>query len=200
LIDNVKLRNSTAYERKGFVLLTVGRIVQRKGFESVLEALKVIKDRNIDFEYRIVGGGPYKKEVLRIIDKLNLEGCVSLLGEVDETDSSYQAADIFIMPSIELPGDVEGFGIVFLEAGLHGLPVIASRSGGIPDAVKDGETGLLVTPGDVNEIAGAILLLMEDSGLRMRMGQAGHGRAIQREPISQAIEDIEQRINIGPLP
>jgi len=196
-IGSIKPRNMSEYERDGFVLLTIGRIVQRKGYESILYALKVVKDKGIDFKYRIVGDGPYRNEVLRIIDTLGLQSCVELLGVVDDIDPFYQEADVFIMPSIELPGDVEGFGIVFLEAGLRSVPVIASLSGGIPDAVVDGETGLLVTPGDVDEIADAIILLMGDAALRMRMGRAGYRRATERAPILLAIDNIEARISNG---
>lgn len=196
-IGNVEPRSIAEYERSGFVLLTVGRIVQRKGYESVLYALKVIKDSNIDFKYWIVGDGPYKNEVLRIINMLGLQSCVELLGVLDEIDSVYQAADVFIMPSIELPGDVEGFGIVFLEAGLRGLPVIASLSGGIPDAVIDGKTGWLVTPGDVDEIVSAIISLKEDVALRMRMGRAGYQRATDRKPSFLAIDNIQARLSNG---
>jgi len=194
-IENVKPRLDTESEKNSFTLLTVGRMVQRKGYQSVLYALKLLKDDGIDFKYKIVGDGPYKNEVLGMIGMLGLEDHVDLLGVVDETAAYYQAADVFIMPSIELPGDVEGFGIVFLEAGLQSLAVISSLSGGIPDAVVNGVTGLLVKPGDVEEIVAAIKLLMNDVDLRIRMGRAGYKKSTDREQIILAIDEIETRIS-----
>src|SRR5207248_11117209 len=105
-----------------------------------------------------------------------LDDCVRFLGRVGDEDlvPLMQAADVFVHPNRELEnGDVEGFGIVFLEANACGVPVIGGRSGGTPDAVQDGVTGFLVDPNDVDEIAGRVTLLLENRGLRERMGSAG---------------------------
>ena len=194
LVEKVRPREIADCERGVFVLLTVGRIVRRKGYEYVLKALGVIKKKGFDFKYRIVGDGPYRGEVEELIHKLDLHDNVELVGVVGTPAEFYQSADVFIMPSVELPGDVEGFGIVFLEAGLHGLPVIASNSGGIPDAVTNGETGILVNPYDIDQLADSIVLLMEDKSLCVRMGEAGYQRASERKSIISGLEEIEARI------
>jgi phosphatidylinositol alpha-1,6-mannosyltransferase len=103
---------------------------------------------------------------------------VTFLGTLDTAELSvaYAACDTFAMVPRSLGGDVEGFGIVYLEAGLLGKPVVGSRSGGVTEAVVDGETGLLVRPGDVGELADAFRKLMDDTKLRKRLGRGGQDR------------------------
>ena len=94
--------------------------------------------------------------------------------------SLYRRMDVYVSPSLEVDGDVEGFGISFIEAGAVGKPVIAGRSGGVGDAVIDGETGILVDPGDSAALRNAICLLLDNDELRHRLGQAARNR-IARE-------------------
>ena len=89
----------------------------------------------------------------------------------------YFNAHVFVLPVLELPGDIEGFGIVFLEAGLAGVPSVATATGGIPDAIVDGQTGLLVPPGDTAALQSAVLRLLQDDDLRQRLGQQAANRA-----------------------
>jgi glycosyltransferase involved in cell wall biosynthesis len=91
----------------------------------------------------------------------------------------YQSSDVFVLPSITSEQSTEGFGIVFLEAGLFGLPVVACRSGGVDDAVADFETGLLVSPGDAAELGGAVARLLDDRELRLRLGRQGRERVLR---------------------
>jgi len=101
--------------------------------------------------YVVAGEGPERRTVQEIVDRYNLQGRVLLLGEVSDEDRKviYNASDIFIIPNITVPGDVEGFGIVALEAGSCGVPVVASNIQGLRDAVIDGKTGYLIKEGDV---------------------------------------------------
>ncbi|AEF97056.1 glycosyltransferase family 4 protein [Methanotorris igneus] len=132
-----------------YILLSVGRLVERKGIhwfvENVIPKL-IKKEKNIT--YVIAGDGPYRETIENIILSKGLEDYVKLLGKVSDDDLEllYNIADIFIMPNIPVDGDMEGFGIVVLEASSHGVPVIASDLEGIRDAVINGKTGFLVEP------------------------------------------------------
>jgi len=131
--------------------------------------------------YVIIGRGEEAENLKLQIKNLKLEDKVLLLTEVEAEELKlwYQTSDIFIMTSRELNGDYEGFGIVYLEAGLAKKPVIAGKSGGVSDAVVDGVTGLMVDSENLEEINKAIIKLVQFPGLRDRLGQAGHNRAIK---------------------
>ncbi len=123
-------------------LLTVGRLVERKGHLTVIEAIKD-DDR---FSYTIVGDGEMKEEIQQKIREYALEDRVQIHGNVDNVALAnfYMNADVFVMPSHKSASDREGFGIVYLEAALFGLPVIAVRQPGVDEAVVDGETGVCI--------------------------------------------------------
>jgi phosphatidylinositol alpha-1,6-mannosyltransferase len=157
-------------------LLSVCRLVERKGVQDVLEAVKMLRKRGANVTYEVVGDGPYRSVLERKRHELGLEEVVVFRGRCGdaERDAAFRACDIFVLMPFEADdGDVEGFGIVFLEAGACGKPVIGSRSGGIPEAVADDETGLLVEPRSTFEIAEAVQRLSFDRDLRERLGQAG---------------------------
>ena len=153
------------------------RLVERKGHDVTLKAVSQAITRIPDLKYVICGDGPYKGELERLVTQYGLESVVVFTGRTTdhELQQLYECADLFIMPSrdIKEKGDVEGFGIVFLEANYYRLPVIAGNSGGIPDAVKDNITGYLVDPVDDQEIAMRIEQLMTDEGLSRTMGITG---------------------------
>lgn len=108
-----------------------------------------------------------------------MTGNIFFLGKITDEEkwAWLNLCDIFTMPSRQIGDDFEGFGIVYLEASLCGKPIVAGRSGGVEDAVLDGETGLLVNPEDTKEIADAIIKLAKDEGLRKSLGEAGKKRA-----------------------
>lgn len=138
------------------ILLTVGRLIKRKGHEWFLK--NVFNRLGQDYIYVIAGTGPEHDSIKQTIIDLDLSDRVYLLGHVaeDEKKRLYQLADLFIMPNVSVEGDQEGFGIVVLEAGGYGLPVIASNMEGIRDAVLDGQTGRLVDEQDVQGFVDAI--------------------------------------------
>lgn len=154
LVKNEALafREKYAINKDNKILLTVGRLVERKGQALVLQALKYLPD----YKYFILGRGPEKENLENLIKEYNLEDRVWLLSEIldDKTLAAYyEMADLFIMPSLELGADVEGFGIVYLEANAFALPVIAGQGQGILEAVADGETGLVLQKArDIDEI------------------------------------------------
>jgi len=163
------------------VLLTVSRLTPHKGIDMVIRALPEVLSHFPDTDYIVAGTGPDLNR-LRKIAKDN--GCldkVRFVGRFNEKSKGlyYCAADIFVMPSRCISGrDIEGFGIVFVEAGFYGLPVIGGEEGGVADAVIEGKTGILVNSYDSDEIAQAILRLLRDSSLRNRLGEAGRLRTI----------------------
>jgi phosphatidylinositol alpha-1,6-mannosyltransferase len=132
--------------------------------------------------YVLVGEGPHRSRLEEVTAELGLGNLVHFAGRAtdDELARWYQSADVFAMCSEERPreGAVEGFGIAFLEASASGLPVVATNSGGIPDAVADGETGLLVPPGHVAAVSQALRRLLDDPALAARMGDAGRRRVL----------------------
>jgi len=128
------------------VLMTIGRLVPRKGIDTVLHALPQVAHDVPDVQYLIGGHGPDRPRLEALTQDLGLEERVRFLGNIapEALPRYYNASDVFVMPSRAEGPSVEGFGIVFLEAGACGKPVVGARSGGIPDAVRDGETGLLI--------------------------------------------------------
>jgi phosphatidylinositol alpha-1,6-mannosyltransferase len=145
--------------------LTVSRLVERKGHDKVLTALSFLKDKYPDLVYLIVGRGPLRKKLEELTESMNLSARVFFFENIrnEELPLFYRAADLFVMPSRELPdGDVEGFGIVYLEAGTFSKPVIAGRSGGVPEAVLHNETGILVDGENVGDIVKAVSALLDD--------------------------------------
>jgi phosphatidylinositol alpha-1,6-mannosyltransferase len=162
------------------VLLTVGRLMWRKGQDMVIQALPEILKAVPGTVYLVCGTGPYESGLRELAQSLGLGPHVIFLGEVaaERLPALYNLADLFVMPNrVSLrTRDTEGFGIVFLEANACEVPVIGGRSGGVPDAVADGETGLLVDGTDPHAIAGAVARILTESGLAARMGKAGRRR------------------------
>jgi len=163
-------------------LLTVGRLVERKGVDQVIKALKNMPDDLADkFVYFIAGAGPAQVALKKMVPK-SLRDNIIFLDEVSDKEKweMYQLCDIFIMPARDIKGDYEGFGIVYLEANACGKPVIAGKSGGVADAVEDGFNGLMVDPEDEADISRAILKLAGDEQLRNTLGEQGRKRAVQK--------------------
>lgn len=160
------------------VMITVSRLVERKGHDVTLKAISHVIERIPNLKYLICGDGPHRGELERLVGQYGLDSVVVFTGGITdhELHQLYECSDLFIMPSrdIKEKGDVEGFGIVFLEANYYRLPVIAGNSGGIPDAVKDEITGYLVNPLDEKEIANRIEELITDEGLARTMGNNGY--------------------------
>jgi glycosyltransferase involved in cell wall biosynthesis len=139
------------------ILLTVGRLVKRKGHAWFIA--NVLKKLPEDYIYVIAGAGPEQATIENLVRESNLSNRVSLLGRVtdDEKNCLYQISDVFIMPNIVVQNDQEGFGIVLLEAGRYGLPIIASDIEGIRDAVINQKTGRLIAEKDAQAFTDAIL-------------------------------------------
>lgn len=164
------------------VILTVARLDAYKGHDMVIRALRSVRQSVGPIRYLIAGSGPEERRLHRLASDLGCSEEVIFTGHVPERElpALYAACDVFVMPSRPLPqGDFEGFGIVFLEAGACGKPVIGGRSGGVPEAVIDGVTGILVDPTDVGEISDALTRLLRDEEEAARLGMAGRRRTEQ---------------------
>ncbi len=164
------------------VLLTVGRLSRlerHKGQDMVIRALPKVLKAIPDLVYVLAGGGDDGGYYRRISIKNGVQEHVKIIGKVADQDlpALYNSCDVFIMCSREMKGIrrniVEGFGIVFLEANSSAKPVIGGNSGGVSDAVKDGFTGILVDPENIDDIANAIITLMGDSALAQQYGRNG---------------------------
>jgi len=162
-------------------LLTVARLEPHKGVDTVIRALPAIVGRAADVRYAVAGSGPERERLEKLAHKTGVAERVRFLGEVGERDlpALYNLATVYVGASrrAERIG-VEGFGISLVEASACGLPVVAGNSGGIPDAVRDGETGFLVPAEDPTAFAGAICRLLGDRALAQRIGAAGR-RAVE---------------------
>jgi len=162
-------------------LLTVARLEPHKGVDMVLGALPAIIERAPDVHYAVAGKGRERERLKKLAHKMGVADRVWFLGDVSETDlpALYNLASVYVGASrrAERLG-VEGFGISLVEASACGLPVVAGKSGGIPDAVRDGETGFLIPPEDPAAVADAVGRLLADAGLAGRVGAAGR-RAVE---------------------
>jgi phosphatidyl-myo-inositol dimannoside synthase len=166
------------------VIVCVSRLVPRKGQDTLIRAMPRVLAEVPDAVLLIVGGGPYRGELEKLAASEDTAGSVRFTGAVpwDELPAHYGAGDVFAMPCRTRRGglDVEGLGIVYLEASATGLPVVAGDSGGAPDAVLDGETGWIVRGGVPEEAADRITALLKDPGLRARMGERGREWVVER--------------------
>lgn len=162
------------------VILSVGNLVMRKGHDMVIKALPRVMQSVPDVVYLIVGDGPYRTELETLALAGGVRDRVIFAGRVSDQrlPEVYGLSDVFVMPSRERleSCDVEGFGMVFLEASACAKPVVASRSGGTEDAVLNGATGLLVDPLDAGDIAKALTHILRDRDFAVRLGQQGRAR------------------------
>jgi phosphatidylinositol alpha-1,6-mannosyltransferase len=175
-VDSTQLRKELNLEGKK-VIVSVGRLVHRKGQDHLIEAMPQILESVPDAHLLMVGKGPYLEHLAKLVAINKLENHVSFIGRIQyaELPRFICAGDIFAMPSrSRLAGlEVEGLGIVYLEASSCGLPVIAGSSGGAPDAVIDGVTGFVVDGTDNEQIAKAAIELLNNPEKADAMGKAG---------------------------
>jgi phosphatidylinositol alpha-1,6-mannosyltransferase len=162
-------------------ILTVCRLIARKGVDATLRALPRVRGHLPDVVYLVVGDGPDLPRLRALAAELGVEEHVRFLPGVDYdlTPAYYNAADVVTMPCRDDPPEVEGFGIVFLEANACGKPVVGTYAGGIPDAIRHGETGLLVEPDDRDRLADAIVTLLTTPDTAARLGRQGREHVLR---------------------
>lgn len=164
-------------------IVTVARMAQpRKGHDTIIRALPLVREAVPDVRWIVIGDGPLRPALQRDA-AIALGDAARFLGEVDEAerDAWLDRSHVFCLPNRDSPGGGggEGFGIVFLEAASHGLPVVAGRAGGALDAVVDGATGILVAPEDPAALSRAVIELLSDPGRAEALGSAGRQRAAE---------------------
>lgn len=167
---------STPCDARRITLLSVCRLElseQYKGVDNVIKALPAVLAQYPEVQYCVIGSGSDLDRHKKLAQETSVAEAVHFLGSVDDgtLQQYYQKCDVFVMCSAR-----EGFGIVYLEAMRYAKPVIAANSGGAPEVVKDGETGLVIEYGDVDQTAAAITALCADSTLRKKLGDAGRKR------------------------
>jgi len=173
---NIHSKNIQESDRNEKIILSVSRLVERKGIDTVLRSLSYVWKVDQTIKYIIVGDGPDKDRLQSIVKNeisAKWQNNVIFTGGISFADLNnyYQKAGIFILLPREIQGDIEGFGMVYLEAGLFKLPVIATNSGGVADAVKADITGILLPPNpDYNIVARAIISLIKDKQMRDAYG------------------------------
>ncbi len=178
------LRKSIHISDDDIFVLVIGKFIQRKGFEYLIDAFNIIVNHRCitNIKLRIGGRGPLKKKYVNMISMYSLNKFIDFLGYIRDEGipSYYSGADIFVLPSIiDDRGDTEGLGVVLLEANACKTPIIGSRVGGIPDIIQDGVNGLIVEQKNVADLAEKIIKLATDKNLRIEMGE--NGRKIVEE-------------------
>jgi phosphatidylinositol alpha-1,6-mannosyltransferase len=155
----------------GIRVISLGRLIPRKGFDTTIMAMDKLRDLNLHLY--IAGSGSYEERLRELVTETNLEERVHFLGFIPDEDIAglYNCCDIYSMPSRQLRGDVEGFGITYIEAAACGLPSIGGRNSGATDAIVHGETGILVEQGSIPEVAEAIRRLAENEVERKQLGK-----------------------------
>jgi len=163
------------------IVLSVCRLIERKGIDRVILALPDVLKSVPDLLYLIIGDGPQRHKLESLVKEKSLEAYVRFLGEFkhNELHPYYRACDLFVMPNRKLDNnDVEGFGVVFIEAGAFAKPVIGGDTGGSGDSIKPGVTGLRVNSEEPRELSREMVGLLTDAAYAKRLGEAGRERVI----------------------
>ena len=185
----------------GMWALTVARLEPYKGVDMALRAVAQCRNDGMDVNYLVVGSGKKRKEYQRLAEELNLGNHVRFVGNVPEAElpAVFNIANVYVGVSRRADGSrVEGFGVALAEASACGVPVIAGQSGGLAEAVNDGETGLVVDPDEPVAVAAALKRLFGDQLFARRLGQAGR-KAIETyynwDRVIRDLRDIESQVS-----
>ncbi|MBN2119585.1 MAG: glycosyltransferase family 4 protein [Candidatus Omnitrophica bacterium] len=192
--DSKKLRNSIARDDQK-ILLTVARLEPRKGVDRLIKALPKIIDKVPNVKYLIVGDGEDKVRLKTLVNNYSLQDYVQFTGYVsnEEIIKYYDLSDVVVFPSVLQDGKGEGLGLVLCEAGARGKPIIAGNCGGVPEIIKDNETGLLVNPENTEELAQKAVQLLMDKELSARLGKNAREKVFSGftwDKISQQISEL----------
>lgn len=190
------LRASIGIGNSQRLILSVGRLQRRKGFDLVIKALPGLLQRGLDVHYALIGIGEDWDYLQGIARELGVSERLHLLGHVGSEDLPrwYNACELFAMPNRDINGDTEGFGLVFLEANASGKPVIAGKAGGTGSAVEEGVNGLRVDGEKVKEVEDGIASLLLNPEEANHMGRTGRERTVARFTSDQRAEIIRQLV------
>jgi len=214
-ITNYKLQITKRFNLENkIILFSIGRLIKRKGVDKVIEAMPGVLREIPNLVYFVAGSGSDEKYLNSLAEKNNLfchceeysklgiagnSDAMVFLGKITDEEkwAWLDLCDIFIQPTREEAGNLDGFGIVYLEANLAGKPVIAGNTGGVSEAVIDNSTGLLVDPENIQEIKNAVIKLAKDQELRKKLGEQGRERVQKDFQWKNQIEKIYNFININ---
>jgi phosphatidyl-myo-inositol dimannoside synthase len=209
-IENIKFPDyATSIEARkklgqndNLVIFTLSRLVKRKGMDKIIAAMPEIIQAVPRARYVIAGRGPDEAYLRALAEKLPEEAREKIIFIINIGDEEkwewMRSCDIFAMPARAMGADIEGFGIVYMEAALAGKPVIAGNSGGVGDAVVHNETGLMVDPENVDDITKALARLLLDENLRKKLGEQGRARALRDFRWKDKVEKIYRIIKSHP--
>ena len=187
-VDIRTIREELKLEENHFVFASVGRLVDVKGYPFLIKAVKKMKLEGYkDFCVLIMGDGPLREKLLALSVEMGVEEEIRFLGRREDVSSILSIADAFVLPTLG-----EGFGLVILEAMAHKLPVISTTTMAIPEIVVEGETGLLVEPKSVDELAHAMKRLMDDRDFAKKMGETGLLRLKSSFTIPEMVRKTEK--------
>jgi glycosyltransferase involved in cell wall biosynthesis len=175
-------------------IITVARLNPAKGHEFMIRALALLRDRGLAFSYRIVGAGPFEPQIRKLLHELRLGRQVELLGSrsADEIAELLRESDLFVLPT---SGIGEGTPAVVCEAMSAGLPVVATRVGGLADMITETVHGCLVPPGDARALADAVAFFAQDRKLALRMGSAARAKAVEQYDYRAVAKRILDKIS-----
>jgi glycosyltransferase involved in cell wall biosynthesis len=186
-IDLKLFSNETEVHRKNSGppcnIITVARLTPKKGLPTIYKALRLLCDQEIDLRHTLIGDGEDRQKILKLISELKLDGVVQWLGTQthEVVLEHYRRADLFVLGcEIAKNGDRDGIPNVLLECMAMGVPVVATDVSAIPELIEDGKTGLLVSPGQPEQMARAMVRLLTDPDLKMRIIADARKRVIER--------------------
>jgi phosphatidylinositol alpha-1,6-mannosyltransferase len=181
--DILAYRSKWEWSSDKLIVSTIARMEERKNHAMVIRAIGELKNEGIAVNYICGGDGQEKNNLIRIVNEMGLQQLVHFTGAVTDQEKKliYGATDIYAMPSIQVGPMIEGFGIVFLEAAAAGKPSICGNIGGQSEAVRDGETGLVVDGSSLFDVHQAVKILVHDADMRVRMGRKGKEWAVEHD-------------------
>ncbi len=182
-VDRASFRREFGLDHDAIVIGVVAQLIRRKGHRHLFDALKTLVAERPRLRVLLFGQGPLRAELEARVAREGLASIVRFVGFRDDLPRWMGGLDVLAHPA-----DREGLGIALLQAQAAGVPVVASRAGGMPEAVDDGATGFLVAPGDVRALADALCRLVDDPALRERMGAAARARVLERFSLDAMVD------------
>jgi len=192
---NLEKLNKIKRVPEQFRILTVGRLVEKKGIKyGILAMMKIVKEFP-EVQYIIVGSGPQSVELKKLTKSLGLENNVRFLGAVDERTlmTEFSKATVFILPCVKAKnGDMDGIPVSLMEAMYLQIPVVSTNISGIPELIENGKEGFLVEPENVEQLANALKILLQDENMRTKMGKRGRKKIEEKFNIHKEVEKLER--------
>ena len=186
-IEPTKVRADIFNDDQNILIGTVGTLYPLKGFQFLIQALPAIRQEFPEVKLEIIGEGAYKKALVREVGRRKMEKFVKFAGFQTDIEKSLAKLDLYVQPSIS-----ESFGLAIVQAMSVGLPVVATRTGGIPEVVTEGKSGLLVKAGSHKELSKAIITVLRDRTMARKMGEFARRESVTRFNLKDMIEEVEK--------